>query len=34
MIPAFESQKVNSTLSFKDIKGYVRQIAAIAFQGC
>jgi len=34
MIPAFESRKINSTLSLSDIKGYVRQIVSIALLGC
>ena len=34
MIPAFESGKVNSSLPFTEIKSYVRQIAAIALNGC
>jgi hypothetical protein len=34
MISAFESEKINSTLPFKEIKSYVHQIAAIVFQGC
>jgi len=34
MLPAFESGKINSTVSFKEIKSYVHQIAAIVIQGC
>jgi hypothetical protein len=34
MISAFDSGKINSSLPFSEMKGYVRQITAIVFQGC
>ena len=34
MIPAFESGKIQSNVSFSEIKSYVHQIAAIVLKGC